>query len=208
MSDQDMHTYRNPVLLGALTACFLVSLLPVVHIPFFQDIDVNVLILINLSRIHSLDAFFNLVTDTAGAVGMLTPLILLCIPRLRKAGVYGLIAYLATALTSNALKYILNRPRPFATYHFIEKMTSGGSPSFPSGHTTDAFVTAGVLSLVFRRWYVTVVVYLWAILVAYSRIDLGVHYPSDVLAGAALGSIAAVVCYGVEGWLIRKREAF
>jgi undecaprenyl-diphosphatase len=92
---------------------------------------------------------------------------------------------------------MVNKPRPFITYDFIQKITSGGSPSFPSGHTTDAFVTAAVLSLAFRKWYVIVPVYLWALLVAYSRMDLGVHYPSDVLAGMCLGTVMAFIGYRV-----------
>jgi undecaprenyl-diphosphatase len=66
-----------------------------------------------------------------------------------------------------------------------------GSSSLPSGHATTAFAGAGVLAYLWRRWWPAFLVA--AALVAYSRLYVGVHYPTDVLAGAAIGAAAALV---------------
>jgi len=99
-----------------------------------------------------------------------------------------------SAIFSNILKYTVNRPRPFITYPFLEKVTSGGSLSFPSGHTCDAFTLATSVSIACPKWYVITPSYGWAGSKAYSRMDLGVQYPSDVLAGAIIGVGSAYLC--------------
>jgi undecaprenyl-diphosphatase len=178
--------------------------MPLIHTAHFQDVDINILTRINLHRNRAWDSFFRTITNSAGIVAILLPVLLLCIGRIGKGtgiwegGIYGAWAYIIAVVTDTSLKYILNKPRPFITYPFIEKAGAGGSPSFPSGHTTDAFVTAGVLSIICQRWYITLGIYTWALLVAYSRVDLGVHYPSDVLGGSALGTMAAFICCSIK----------
>jgi undecaprenyl-diphosphatase len=94
----------------------------------------------------------------------------------------------ATVIITSIAKYSIKRSRPFETYPFIEKESAGGSPSFPSGHTSEAFALATSVSLTYPKWYIIAPSFLWAGAVGYSRMDLGVHYPSDVLAGAILGA--------------------
>jgi hypothetical protein len=75
------------------------------------------------------------------------------------------------------------------------------SRSFPSGHTTTAFILAGVLSLYFRRRWVTVASVVIAGVVGISRMAVGVHWPLDVTTGAALGWLCAVVgSYWATRW--------
>ena len=104
------------------------------------------------------------------------------------------------------LKYSINRERPFETYPDIVRKISAGGPSFPSGHTSSAFETATSISLAYPEWYVIVPSYAWAGTVAYSRMHLGVHYPSDVLAGAVIGAGSAYLTYKINQKLnIKKR---
>jgi undecaprenyl-diphosphatase len=104
-----------------------------------------------------------------------------------------------------AMKYSFNRTRPYITYPDIAKKSKGGSPSFPSGHTSMAFATATSLSLEYPKWYVIVPAYTWAGTVGYSRMHLGVHYPSDVLIGAIVGAGSAWLTYMVSKKLNKKR---
>lgn len=105
-----------------------------------------------------------------------------------------------TAITQG-LKYAINRDRPYAKYPaLINPYQIDNDPSFPSGHTSTAFATAASLSINFKKWYVVVPAYAWAASVGYSRLYLGQHYPTDVLAGAAIGVGSAYL----SNWLNKK----
>ena len=111
-----------------------------------------------------------------------------------------------TFIFSTALKYSVNRDRPFDRYPDIVKKMDVISPSFPSGHTSAAFSTATSVSLAYPEWYIIVPAYLWAGAVGYSRMELGVHYPSDVLAGAAIGAGTAFLSWKINQKLNEKRK--
>src|ERR1019366_6166220 len=96
---------------------------------------------------------------------------------------------LVVLVLTEGMKYAVNRPRPYTTYPGLVYPydASETGRSFPSAHTSLSFNTAATLSIRFHKWYITVPAYLWATGVGYSRLYMGEHYPSDVLAGAALG---------------------
>ena len=109
------------------------------------------------------------------------------------------------ALFTYSLKNSFKRPRPGITYPAqITMYEDVNSVSFPSGHTSEAFSTATALSLKYPEWYIIAPAYLWAGSVGYSRMNLGVHYPSDVLAGALLGTGTAFLTFKVNEWLNRQ----
>lgn len=88
-------------------------------------------------------------------------------------------------------KLLVHEPRPPLVSDEIRSI--GGEAdmkSFPSGHTTLAFAYAAMLSQVFNRGW-SIYLYTFALLIAVSRIYLGMHYPLDVAAGAGLGLISA-----------------
>jgi membrane-associated phospholipid phosphatase len=102
---------------------------------------------------------------------------------------------------SEAMKITINRQRPGEKHPgVIFPYKNLKSQSFPSGHASLAFATAASLSIQYRKWYVTIPAYLWASSVGYSRIYLGVHYASDVAAGAAVGIGSAYLAH----WLNRR----
>lgn len=107
--------------------------------------------------------------------------------------------------TTTGLKYAVNRTRPFAQYpNDIIQRDHVGPYSFPSGHTTAAFATATAISLSYKKWYVTLPSYTYAGLVGYSRMRLGVHYPSDVLGGAIIGIGAGLLTWKLDKLLNKK----
>lgn len=102
----------------------------------------------------------------------------------------------SAAIITFGLKYTVNRPRPFVTYSDItQKDQHVGPYSFPSGHTATAFALATSVSLCYPKWYYIAPAYAWAITVGFSRMWLGVHYPSDVLIGALIGTACSVGSY-------------
>ncbi|MCP4521494.1 MAG: phosphatase PAP2 family protein [Cytophagales bacterium] len=161
---------------------------------FAQNMDIDLLREINLNRNTKLDPFFKGISDSDAPVSLLVPTVLFVtglfvkdsLTTLQKSFTVGTSLVLASGL-SVGLKYAINRPRPFRTYPDLDNVLSPYNPSFPSGHTTAAFSIATSLTMVYPKWYVAVPAYLWAGSIAYSRMHLGVHYPSDVLVGALIG---------------------
>ncbi|MDN3656072.1 phosphatase PAP2 family protein [Ferruginibacter paludis] len=120
--------------------------------------------------------------------------------------IFGAIAI--EVIISETMKEAFHRQRPAEKYPlevFPYKNISGRA--FPSGHTSLAFATAASLSLQYKKWFVTVPAYLWSTMVAYSRIYLGVHYPSDVLAGAAVGIGSAYLSNWLHNRLFSKNKS-
>ena len=159
-----------------------------------QNLDIGILKGIFENRVPGLDYAFVFITNSAAAIAFGIPIILLLIalqkkiPGLRHHALMILIPVAVSAIIANILKYIFDTPRPYEVYSFIYKLSVGGSPSFPSGHTADAFAFVVAIGLVYRKWYLIVIGLIWASLVGYSRMYLGVHFPSDVLGGAFVGA--------------------
>ena len=112
------------------------------------------------------------------------------------------------ALLMGVLKEVFGRVRPDVVSHSVYELTR----SFPSGHTTlaaVAYLTLGALvarvqSTRARKIYVLSVAILLTVLVGVSRVYLGLHWPTDVLAGWCLGAAWAMVCWLVEARLQRE----
>ena len=101
-----------------------------------------------------------------------------------------------------ALKNLINRPRPYSAVEGVSARDRGHQGdevfdphSFPSGHTSTAFVIATSVSLSYPEWYVIVPAAAWAGTMGMARVWHGVHYPSDVLAGAAIGVASGVAVH-------------
>lgn len=97
------------------------------------------------------------------------------------------------------LKHLILEPRPFVTLSNVHLLISENDPaSFPSGHTTSTFAVLCVLIFKFRHEFWSVVLILFGIVIGFSRIYVGVHYPLDVLAGCILGVLSAYFTYRYE----------
>ena len=185
----------------------LVLFLMISGMSFAQNADIRILRAINSTEQLPADHFMIFVSNSNNAIVLGIPITM---------GVTGLIKHdqklincagqlvVASAINLGAtlaLKYSINRDRPFVTYPDINNKVDENSPSFPSGHTSSAFATATSLSLNFPKWYVIVPSYLWAGTVGYSRMYLGVHYPSDVLGGMIVGAGSAFLTFKLNNWL-------
>lgn len=100
------------------------------------------------------------------------------------------------------LKYAFDRERPYVKYpDKIHPIEPEDSPSFPSGHTAAAFSLATSLSITYPKWYVIAPSAVWACGVGMARMNQGVHYPSDVLTGAAIGVGCGFANIYINRWL-------
>jgi len=100
-----------------------------------------------------------------------------------------------------ATKAIVNRKRPAVNDPAFIAITKANNASFPSGHTSAAFSLATSLSILNHNWSVVLPSFTWAALVGYSRLYLGVHYPTDVFAGAIVGAGSAWLTYRLNKWM-------
>ncbi len=177
---------------------------------FAQNADIDLLRNINHNRNRNLDPFFQFTSNSVLPMMIGVPACMAAIQLItkdslqKKKTIFVVGTILISGAITTSIKYAVKRPRPFVTYPDIEKETVAGSLSFPSGHTSSAFSLATAMSVAYPKWYVIAPAYIWASTVAYSRMDLGAHYPSDVLAGAIIGSGSAYLSFKLNNWLYKK----
>lgn len=130
----------------------------------------------------------------------------------RKAGWIMLAAILATFFLtdflSNQIKYMVDRLRPGwdpCTYHLARVIENNKfSFSFVSSHASNVFGLAVLTSWFFRvRWY-KILIFSWALIVCYSRVYVGRHFPGDVIFGAMFGTLLAMVSIMVVKYLLKR----
>lgn len=113
---------------------------------------------------------------------------------------------LADQICGNYLRYYFTRLRPANPDNPISMMVHivegyrGGAYGFPSCHAANSFALAVFSALLFKKRRFVAFIFLWALVNAYSRIYLGVHYPGDLIVGAIIGGLAGTLCY----WLARR----
>ena len=137
----------------------------------------------------------------AGIIWILLCIVLLILPKTRKSGVILMAALLVDLVICNGiLKPLVHRIRPFDVKTGIELLVKRPTDySFPSGHTAASFASVMALYLAGEKkiWIPSLVL---AILIAFSRLYLYVHYPTDVLGGVIIGVAAGALGY----WLVKK----
>lgn len=178
---------------------------------FITNIDFSILNAIySTLKCAFMDIFMLICTYSTegGFVWILAALICLCFPKSRKTGlVMGLALIMGITLGNGVLKGLVMRSRPY-TYPGYEHIESTllikkcWDSSFPSGHSLSAFEGAVPLLMYKKKYGIPALVL--ALLVAFSRMYIFVHFPSDVLAGAALGTLFALVSYLIINALYKK----
>jgi membrane-associated phospholipid phosphatase len=176
-----------------------------------QNLDIEILRALNSPEELPSDDFFRFISGSEPYIMFAVPVCMATSGYVKNDKHLVRNAYtclVATAISGGitlAMKYVIDRERPFITYTDIKQKSKAGSPSFPSGHTSSAFATATSLTLAYPKWYIIAPSYAWAGTVGYSRMHLGVHYPSDVLAGALIGSGCAYLTFKINQKMLNKK---
>lgn len=162
---------------------------------FFQSLHNNVLN-------HIMQAFTFL--GDKGLIWIALTIVLICIPKTRKIGVYMAISLIIEVILNDGIiKQIIQRNRPFLQMTGIDTIIKQPSGySFPSGHTASSFAAATALFLHNKRWGIAA--YIMAACIALSRMYFFVHFPSDILCGMLLGIIVGLLTYKLLNHLNEK----
>lgn len=169
-----------------------------------QSIDVSILHFIQDNLTCSfLDKIMVVITSVgnAGFIWIMSGIALLCTKKYRKYGVMVLLALAFCGLVGNlTLKPIIARTRPFTAYPLIKDLLIAAPTdfSFPSGHTMSSFAAATVILYMNRK--LGIIAVSLSALIAFSRMYLYVHYPSDIFAGMIIG-----ICMGLLSVMICKK---
>lgn len=162
---------------------------------WLMDLDTALMRLLNLQWTHPfIDRFLPLFSDFDVWMIPFIILLIFIVIKERLKGVLivvglGLTILLSEAMSTEVMKELVDRIRPCHIHEWV-RLIEGycpKSPAFTSSHATNIVASITFLSFFFPRWLFFVTVPL-AILVGYSRIYLGVHYPLDVVGGAILGA--------------------
>lgn len=168
-----------------------------------STLDGTILLLIQEHvRCPALSTFLIPLTNfgEAGVLWILLSLLLLTRRRTRKTGWMALLAMLVCYLFNDeVVKEIIQRPRPFQALSQLSPLIQRpNSYSFPSGHACSSFAAATTYwrglrgkDLSWLRWLALIL----ALLMAFSRLYVGVHYPTDILCGALVGSTGATLLW-------------
>jgi len=129
----------------------------------------------------------------------------------RKVALLGLVALLLSNAIVISLKYLVSEPRPFLILPNVDLLVRETGSSFPSGHTASSFAAALVIGLKYhikskgKKYWLIYPLIAFAMIVGFSRIYVGVHYPYDVIGGAIVGSLCALAVLKYEDRLLRNR---
>ena len=163
------------------------------------QLEFQILNLIANMRTDLLDTILPMISSFGdkGIGWIVISVILTCIPRYRKAGITMGLALIFCLLIGNmTLKPLIARPRP---YTYFPEMTLLIAPladfSFPSGHTFASFASATALFLYHKK--AGIAAYILAAIIAFTRLYLYVHFPSDVIAGMLLGIFSGWLAYQI-----------
>ncbi len=147
-----------------------------------------------------LDRVMQFVTSLgdAGFLAIIVCIVLLCIRKYRRAGAAASLSLILDFIVVNlVLKNLVARTRPYDMLEELLLITKRPSDlSFPSGHAGACFAVASVLFLCLpRRFGIPAMVV--AVLISFSRLYVGAHYPTDVLGGMVIGCITGWIAYGL-----------
>ena len=140
-----------------------------------------------------------------GMIWIAATIVLLIPKKTRKAGIMSAVALLGSLIiNNNIVKNIVQRPRPFVTFTDLQIIIPTPSEfSFPSGHTSSSFAAAAVFYRHLPKKLGLPAVIL-AGLIGFSRLYVGVHYPTDVIAGVLMGILLSYMAEYLVNLFVKK----
>ena len=170
------------------------------------EFDRSLLLYLNNLGTSSWDGFWHVITSKLTFIPLYLVLIYLIAKRLTTKGIIILVFTIAgmilfTDQITNLFKFTFERLRPCAQEGVLEYIRQGEcwGYGFFSGHSSNSMATAIFTGLLLRPVYKNLIYYMivWSIVVAYSRIYLGLHYPLDILCGLTFGALAGYLFYNI-----------
>lgn len=168
-----------------------------------MDLNIEIFYLINNNLANP---FFDLIMPSLTNLGGFVSLLCICIIAILICKYYKKDQYLKIAklclfslvlsgIIAACLKLAIHEPRPYTVLSHVRQLTIPSEPnSFPSGHTSSSFSVVTVLaSELWKYKKIVIVLIAFCILIAFSRIYCGMHYPLDVVVGAIVGIISGLI---------------
>lgn len=181
-----------------------------------NQIDTIIFYLININLQNPI---FNVLMPLISNIGYFSIWIFVCVllyvfggRKGRNVALVCIVALVFGYFLTEILKYIVVRPRPYAVLDGVRVLTDSSGSSWPSGHTVASFIGAIIIgrsySFNFRGKSCRLIypLLVFASLVGFSRIYNGVHYPFDVISGALIGIVCALLILMVEKDIIKFNE--
>lgn len=181
-------------------------------IEYLDHLDKSLVLFLNGFHSPFWDNVMWFLTKTKGSIAVYVLLVYAIFKKFKIKGLWvllgvALVIVLADQTSVHLFKNVFERLRPShnpdlaGLLHHVNNY-KGGQFGFVSSHATNTFGVAAFLGLVFRNRTTGGLLFLWAAIVSYTRIYLGVHYPGDILGGALLG-----ILIGYLVWLLLKIKA-
>ena len=169
--------------------------------------DFQILYLINNIHNNILDKIMITLTNLgdAGIIWIIISIILLFIKKTRKCGILMIISMILGLIIGNGiLKNLIQRQRPcWIDTNILLLIPNPTDFSFPSGHTLASFEASIMILLHSKKWGIPAIIL--SILIAFSRMYLFVHFPTDILGGAILGTTISILVYYVSEKIIKAK---
>lgn len=183
---------------------------------FITRIDTELFLFLNGLHVNWLDPVMTFISGTITWVPFYVVLLYLVIKNYKRQSIFIIIGIILLIVCSDQVsasifKPVFERPRPchneaIKDLVYLPNGHCGGAYGFISSHACNVFALAVFITHVLKKHYTKIawLMFIWAAVIAYSRIYMGVHYPGDVIVGAAVGALIGYAISKLYDFAIRK----